>query len=247
MAAGSEGARAGCAPRGAAGRVTCPGGAPPPRRNSPGLCNSPAGAGPAARSPAVPRLHAGPQVAPTPGHPRGFNLVPAARQPRPCGPAEGSDGRSCSHLRSRRLACSHLLGLSSAGVTTTASSCDITFQGVCGHRRRPLSRPYTTSRNSGGGTRPGSAASPALERHRVAPAPPSFPLLSWHKHLDLVRGYGWLPDCQWHCLGAWALGLVLHGRGLGLLSPEMSSWASEAVPMDALAQQSFGGPGVPLR
>lgn len=137
MASGSEGARAGCASRGAAGRVTCPGGAPPPRRNSPGLCNSPAGAGPAARSPPVPRLHAGSQVAPTPGHPRGLHVRPAARQPGPRGPAQGS----CSHLRSRRLACSHLLGLSSARVTTPASSCDITCQGVCGHRRRPLSRP----------------------------------------------------------------------------------------------------------
>lgn len=139
MAAGSGRARAGCAPRGAAGRVTCP--APPPGRNSPGLCNSPAGAGPAARSPAVPRPHAGSRVAPSPGHPRGFNLLPASRRPGPRGAAPGSDGRSCSHLRSRRLACSHLLGLSSARVTTPASSCDITRQGVCGHRRRPLSRP----------------------------------------------------------------------------------------------------------
>lgn len=40
------------------------------------------------------------------------------------------------------------------------------------------------------------------------------------------------------------MGLLLHGPGL--LPSEMSSWASEAVPVDALAQQRFGGPGASL-
>ncbi|XP_027748335.1 collagen alpha-1(I) chain-like [Empidonax traillii] len=140
MATGSEGARADCVARG------CRGPCHLPRPRS----------GAAPRPYATPRLERGQRLgrrlcrgctpgprwpvgsAPSPGTPRGFNLLPAARQPAPRGPAAGADGRACRHLRSRRLVCAHLLGLSSAGVTTPASSCGITCWGVCG---RPLSRP----------------------------------------------------------------------------------------------------------
>lgn len=64
---------------------------------SPGLYNSPSGAGPAAPSPAVPRLHAGPSSpmgsALTLEPPRGVNCFPAARQPGPRGPPAGRAGR----------------------------------------------------------------------------------------------------------------------------------------------------------
>lgn len=107
------------------------------RRLSPALCNSP-------------RLERGQRLGrrlwhgfmPVPMSPRArATCVALTPPPGSPGPAEGTEGRACSHLRSRRLLCPHLLGLSSAGVTTPASSCDITCQGVRGHRRRPLSRP----------------------------------------------------------------------------------------------------------
>ncbi|XP_050163029.1 collagen alpha-1(I) chain-like [Myiozetetes cayanensis] len=128
MAAGLEGGRGDCAARGCRGP-----------------CHLPRPSSAAAPRPyATPRLERGQRLgrrlcrgctpgprwpvgsAPSPGTPRGFNLLPAARQPAPRGPAAGADGRACRHLRSRRLVCAHLLGLSSAGVTTPASSCGIT-------------------------------------------------------------------------------------------------------------------------
>lgn len=131
---------------------------------------------------------------PDPGPPA--RLKPPSRQLGPRGPAEGTDGRSCSHLRSRRLACSHLLRLSGAGVTSPASSCDITCQGVCGQRRRPLSR---SCHRKQGQRRWHTARSCCFTCPGAAPCGPGSPLspppLPWHKHLDLVWGSGWLPDC----------------------------------------------------